>query len=329
MESTSRAQFDASAAFGVPALEPIRDDVWALGQPMPGEHLPASLLYLLRDSSGGFHVIDPGTDGDENWRRLVDALRSLEAVPTSIRSVTVTHLHADHLGMATRIQHASGATIALHRAEAQALRNLAEHPPTRSSVAAQARGWGVPAERTAELVAVADAVPPATVPSIDLLLDDEDRLDVPGFALDVIHTPGHTPGHICLSDTGRGVLFSGDHLLPTVFSGLGLGGESETNPLADHLAALERISRLGGAEVLPGHGYRFTGVVERAAETAEHHLRRTAEVEAAVAADPSLSIWGIAERLTWTAGFAHLHGFPLWSALSQTALHREYVGGRR
>lgn len=329
MQPTSQAQFDASAAFAVPGLEQIRDDVWALGQPMPGEHLPASLLYLLRDSTGGFHVVDPGTDGDENWQRLAAALDSLGAAPTSIRSVIVTHLHADHLGMATRIRHASGATIALHRSEAAALQNLAEHPPTRSSVAAQAREWRVPAEPTAELLATADSTPPVTVPPIDVLLADAERLDVPGFALDVVHTPGHTPGHICLSDLGRGLLFSGDHLLPTVFSGLGLGGESRTNPLADYLAALDRVSRLTGSEVLPGHGYRFTGVAERAAETAEHHLRRAAEVEAAVAADPSLSIWAVATRLTWTAGFANLRGFPLWSALSQTAMHRDYVRRQR
>lgn len=329
MESTSAAQFDASAAFGVPGLERVRDDVWALGQPMPGEHLPASLLYLLRDSSGGFHVIDPGTDGDDNWGRLVDALASLDARPEEIRSVTVTHLHADHLGMATRIQHASGATLALHHAEAAALQTLAEHPPTREATAQQAREWGVPVERSAELVAVADAMPPVIVPAIDLLLSNGDRLDVPGFALDVVHTPGHTPGHLCLRDTGRGLLFSGDHLLPTVFSGLGLGGASTTNPLADYLQGLERISRPGGFEVLPGHGFRFMGVAERAAETAEHHLRRTAQVRAAVAADPSLSIWEIASKLTWTAGFDNLSGFQLWSALSQTALHREYVGGRR
>ena len=60
MHPTSPAQFEASQAGTIPAPERVRDDVWALTQRMPGGYLPYSLMYLLRDSDGAFHSIDPG-----------------------------------------------------------------------------------------------------------------------------------------------------------------------------------------------------------------------------------------------------------------------------
>ena len=55
---------------------------------------------------------------------------------------------------------------------------------------------------------------------------------------------------------------------------------------------------------------------------ADHQLERAREV-ASVLDEPT--IWDIASRLTWTAGWDGLHGFQLLSALTQTAMHRDYV----
>lgn len=49
---------------GSPLLEPVRDDVWALAQPMSQAYLRYSFAYLLRDTDGWLHVIDPGSE----WR---------------------------------------------------------------------------------------------------------------------------------------------------------------------------------------------------------------------------------------------------------------------
>ena len=132
--------------------------------------------------------------------------------------------------------------------------------------------------------------------------------------------PGHTPGHLCLHDEDAGLLFTGDHVLPTINSGLGLGGPTASNPIADYLAGLRRVSALGGL-ALPGHEHPFTGLPERCDALAEHHLRRAREV----AAHPGGTVWDVARTLTWTGGWEGLRGFTLLSALSQTALHRDFV----
>lgn len=328
MYATSAAQFAAAEGDGIPALEEVRPGLFAMGVPLPGVLPHFTLSYLIQDEHGAVHLIDPGWDSDENWRSLGTALATIGSSPGELASVTVTHLHPDHLGMAERARSASGAPVALHRREQSAIHEVRMEAPAEEALA-RFEGWGVPSARHPELL---DAVqrrggrPPF---SADRLLDDGDLLEVPGRELRVLHTPGHTTGHLALQDAGNRLLFTGDLLLPNQFPGIGLGGTSASNPIDDYLASLERIAALDDHEVLPGHGYRFTGLAERCAETARHHNRRTAEVTAALDAAEDRTVWQVAARLSWTAGWENLHGFHLLSALSQTALHRAVALGAK
>src|SRR5699024_9686219 len=97
------------------------------------------------------------------------------------------------------------------------------------------------------------------------------------------------------------VVFTADHVLPGINSGLGLGGVSPTNPIADYIRALERISQFDPFVVAPGHEYRFRGLADRAAVLREHHLKRAREVEAGMQSSPT--VWELARRVTWSDGF--------------------------
>jgi glyoxylase-like metal-dependent hydrolase (beta-lactamase superfamily II) len=121
------------------------------------------------------------------------------------------------------------------------------------------------------------------------------------------------------------VMLTGDVLLPTMHAGLGLGGVTDANPLSEYLESLRALREYPGFEVLPGHGYRFTGLADRAAQSAEHHLKRSREVAAVLSVEPEASTWQIARRLSWTAGWDNLVGFYVYSALSQTDMHKEFV----
>lgn len=331
LRPTSTRQMQALERGGLPPLDRVRDDVWALAQPMPGGHLAYSFTYLLRGTDGGVHVVDPGWDSDENWNRLTTALaeiaRSTSGNGTSgagaVTGITGTHLHPDHVGMAARLRDASGAPLAMHALERRALERRSVRRADTAAELGRLADWGVPEERRGELVQDVDRSPEGLVLAVDRELDDGDLLPVPGFRVAVMSTPGHTAGHLCLRDDDRGLLFTGDHVLPTVFPGLGLGGATASNPLADYLASVERILPYGRYEAAPGHGYRFMGLDRRAARCAAHQLGRAREVAAVLEEEPT--VWGIASRLTWTAGWDGLHGFQLLSALSQTEMHRDFV----
>lgn len=319
---TSTAQFDAYKRGEVAGLEQVRDDVWALAVSMPGGHIPSSFTYLLRDNGGGIHVVDPGWDSDDNWARLTSALSTLDITVAGVTSITVTHLHADHLGMADRLRKASGSTLMMHERELRALDVMARPLSDLHELVVQ---WGVPQDRALELMELRSVPSSAPALDVDRVLHDGEYLPIDGFQLRVLATPGHTPGHICLVDNDRNIVLTGDHVLPTMFGGLGLGGPTDSNALADYLASCDRIARYADHEALPGHGYRFTGLTERASVSAAHHLRRTHQVDAALRERPDISTWELASALTWTAGWENLKRFYMYSALLQTSMHRNYL----
>jgi glyoxylase-like metal-dependent hydrolase (beta-lactamase superfamily II) len=325
----------------IPPAAPAAEMTWVLPQPTGSSHPPRyTLSYILEDSRGGIHLIDPGLDDAEgrNRARLDAFLGSIGRSVRNVVSTIVTHLHVDHIALAEWLRNEHGTPLSLHRADQQAARRLTEAAPTMiATTVALLEEWRVPHDRRPDLEAASAAMAAngiqRTAPlSVDRLLDDDQLLDIPGRELRVLPTPGHTPGHIALVETGPRLLFSGDHLLPAMYPGIGLGGPTP-DAIGDYLRSLEALEPYARAEtddspgytVLPGHGYRFTGLADRVDATRRHLLRRSHEVAAVLAETPSAGTWQIAERIHWTAGFRNLAGFHLISALSQTAMHARHL----
>lgn len=320
MHPTSDTQFDTAAGAGVPELEQVRDGLFCYGVPQPGTLPHYALSYLLLDAKGAVHVIDAGWDSDDNWQRFTTVLDSLGKAATDVATVSITHLHPDHLGMAARIRAASGAPVAVHESEQSGIVELST-PPAEPKVRSQLERWGVPVDRQPEVLEAFHRRRGWKSFTADRFLADGDCLDIPGHAVRVLHTPGHTSGHLAFIDDLHGVVYLGDLLLPNQFPGIGLGGTPEGNPIDDYLSSLAAVAKFDDFEALSGHAYRFRGIATRCAETAAHHESRTAEV--AAASSTALSVWELASELSWTAGWPNLKGLALLSALSQTSLHRE------
>jgi glyoxylase-like metal-dependent hydrolase (beta-lactamase superfamily II) len=307
----------------------LGDGWWSIPVAIPEGTLPGTLAYAVIGDDG-VHLIDPGWDTAENLGRIERALATAGRSVADIATVIVTHHHPDHLGLAERLRTLTGARIVMSAAErgvlAAAVDPSAQDPDL--YVATLVR-WGVPEERHAELVAS------FTRPSLtgdvepDVLVGDRDALELGGRRLEVIETPGHTGGHICIADRDARLLFTGDHVLPSIYSGVGIGVLDGTEPMGDLLASLDRLAEFDDFTVLPGHEFRFTGLAVRRAQIAAHHLRRTGEVAALATELGERPVWAYASRLTWTAGWRGLNGFWLHSALRQTEMHLGLVRSGR
>lgn len=321
MHGVSRAQRRAFAKGELPPIEEVRPGVLALPQAMPALRLPYSLSYLLH-SDGEAHLIDTGMADELNWRLLGDALATVGLGFADIASVTLTHVHRDHAGLAARIRDTSGATVRMHEDDARAVR--AQSPRIDPEQFEQAlERWGVPhAERENMRTEVRDASRPEDPIPVDEMLCDADELRLGPFGARVMHTPGHTAGHVCVVMDEAGLVFTGDHILPAMNSGVGLGGLSERfDPLADYLDSVRRVQALGPVEACPGHGYRFTGADARCAEILAHHARRGADVAEALRDDPSRSIWELGAALWRDRGWADMDAGTRFSALGQAEMH--------
>ncbi|MFB3882024.1 MAG: MBL fold metallo-hydrolase [Armatimonadota bacterium] len=153
-------------------------------------------------------------------------LRRASRLSLTIETIVITHGHIDHLESLAELKRRTGGRIAIHQLDAAMLSD-----PMTSGAAL----FGL-SQRSA---------------SADVLLAEGDSIELEGgsLGLSVLHTPGHSPGSICL--LGDGVLFSGDCLFAGSIGRMDLPGGDE----AAMARSLRRLATLDpGLAVYPGHG---------------------------------------------------------------------------
>jgi glyoxylase-like metal-dependent hydrolase (beta-lactamase superfamily II) len=180
-----------------------------------------------------------------------------------------------------------------------------------------------------------DALGSASMPALefvivslpDQMLYGGEMISTGKFDLEVIWTPGHSPGHICLYEARNQLLFSGDHVLPTISPNISYHVLSGDNPLGDYIYALNKLDHLPIKQVQPGHESSFQDLQGRVQGILDHHNRREKEIVETMNS-VSCSCYEIASKLTW-----NMHGLT-WEqvppmqkrlAITETIAHIEYL----
>ena len=206
----------------------------------PGVHqvpgLRWSNAYLLVEPAR-LTLIDSGLPGD--GKKVLAYIQQLGRSPSELERVIVTHGHPDHTGPLKGLSPHTGAVIAVHPSD------------TRYREKTNSRWLHYPAQPPALDWSRWDLPFLHRIPAHELI-EDGQLLPVLG-GLQVLHTPGHTPGSVCLYLAGQKVLFTGDTLLadgqcfrrPVAFPG--------TN-LSDYRASVDRLAQLPFETACVGHG---------------------------------------------------------------------------
>jgi len=145
------------------------------------------------------------------------------------------------------------------------------------------------------------------------------------YDLEVIWTPGHAMGHICLYEPKNKLLFSGDHILPSITSNISSHVQSGDNPLGDYIQALHKLEHTSVSRVLPAHEEVFTDLQGRIKELVIHHDERKDEIRQTIVEKP-VSAYEISSQITWnTAGSTWDQLPPLHkrAAVMETVAHLE------
>ncbi len=227
-------------------------------------------VYLVTDGGQGA-LIDAGFADDRSVQARLDYLAGLEDV--KLAYIVLTHHHFDHSSGAHRLREATGADIVVHRAEAPLLRE-AGRVDTHQDV-------DVPEEAREAREAVLRWREEAARAVPDRLVDDGERLRVGSATLHVVHTPGHTAGHICLLLEEERVLFSGDNVL-------GVGTTAIAPPphgdMAQYVASLRKMQTLDAALLCPGHGPVVREPNRKIQELIDHRRERDEQLLAFIGA---------------------------------------------
>lgn len=320
---TGHAQRAAWQARDLPPVERVADGVWSVPVPMPRGPLRYVSVYVF-EAAGGLTLIDAGWGDDAAWVALNNGLAELGGSVGDVRGVLVTHMHWDHLGLADRVRRASGAWVALHERDLE----LISRPEFRDPDLAVEHdhqhllGLGASPDEAHRVRTNADFWRHFTeTPLPDRVLHDGDRADLPGFDLRVVHTPGHTPGHVCFAAPALDTLFAGDHVLPRITPNISVERAGPADPLGDYLASLDVVADLALTHVAPAHEWRFDGLAARAGQIVRHHDHRLAEVVAAVRGRPGSTPWEIAGHLTWSRPWDQYDGRMRVFAVTETMAH--------
>jgi glyoxylase-like metal-dependent hydrolase (beta-lactamase superfamily II) len=155
--------------------------------------------FLVADGSGGLVLFDAGFPTSEE--AIQKAVEGLGHELTDVRHILVSHSHGDHTGALASLKARTGAMIYMHRMEA----NLVAKGRAATHLTA---GPGIISRRMHRRLM--NIVPP-TVAAVetDVLVNDGDILPIAG-GIEVIHTPGHTPGHLVFLAKESGAVFLGD-----------------------------------------------------------------------------------------------------------------------
>jgi glyoxylase-like metal-dependent hydrolase (beta-lactamase superfamily II) len=305
----------------LPRVEPVRPGLWSVPVPIPASPLRYVLTYAF-EIPGGLVLVDSGWNAPESLAALETGLATMGAGLRDVRGVLVTHVHPDHYGLAGRIREVSGAWVALHPADAALIHDRYEevdHLLERTM--AWLRDTGVP---DSDLPNMRDASMAlrnfVVVARPDVLLEDGDRAEVPGWQLVAVHTPGHTPGHLCFHEERSGLLLTGDHVLPRITANVSVHPQSGRDPLGDYLASLQRLHKYAGSPALPGHEWRFDHLGERIDQIVAHHEQRLDATEALVEAGAE-TVWEVATRLAWSRPWDQIQGFMRRAAIGETHAH--------
>ncbi|WP_232524647.1 MBL fold metallo-hydrolase [Nocardioides mangrovicus] len=311
-----------------PGAYQVADGVHRVPLPLPMDGLRAVNVYVI-ETGDGLTLIDGGWAIPESRPLLEQALGEIGYALRDIRRFLVTHVHRDHYTQAVAVRREVGSHVSLGIGDKPAL-DLVAGPRTtdpfeeRFTLAGAYSLYGAWRDLVTEPPDRRDWEQP------DGWLEGDVRVELDGRALDAVATPGHTQGHYVFADREAGLLFAGDHVLPTITPSIGFEAVYTRQPLRDFLASLAKVRALPDLRLLPAHGAVTESSHTRIDELVGFHDARLAASLAAVA-DGAHTAWEAAQLLPWTKRerrASELDAFDAALAAFETLHHLELLALR-
>jgi glyoxylase-like metal-dependent hydrolase (beta-lactamase superfamily II) len=318
---------------GVEVAE-VAEGIHRMALPLGIHGVPTVSAYLLRGDdrdtlvdcgiAAGVGGGDPGPDGTA---AITAALTAVGSSLDRLERLVVTHAHIDHFGLAGEVVRRSGGELWMHRRTELDLAKYAEPDDAIDSRTLMLADHGLfGPELTESSEGLRDWLP--VMPSVarpSRLLDGGERFTAGGRTWEVVHTPGHSPGHVCLWNAQERLLCSGDHLLQVVSPPVTFERGFEPDPMGSYLESLDRVRDLAPELVLPGHGTPFRDGARRAEAIAAGKRRRLTQVLGLIEDRPRT----VAELTVDLYGSAQLTGSQRHFVTAEILAYLAYHEARR
>lgn len=316
---------DGTAHWAEAGVYRVTDEVFRIPLPLPQDGLQAVNVYVLVGDRG-LTLIDAGWDVPQARVLLQQGIEAIGHTIGDISAFLITHLHRDHYELSLRIRQEVGASVALGASERPGMEKLSlgdlePYAPQIASLralGAQSLVDGIVEHaRRERLTPMLEGMPDHWIADGPILAGRREVL--------ALSTPGHTRGHVVFHDEAAGLLFSGDHVLPTITPSIGFEVALAKDPLTYFMNSLRVLRARPDARLLPAHGPVTGSVHERSGELLAHHERRLDQTEEALRAGARSGL-ELAARMTWTRRerpLGDLSAFNQMLAVCEAAAHAQ------
>ncbi len=258
--------------------------------------------YLIK-GKGEWVMIDTGWNEPQAFEDFGRQLRELGLSFKNISLIIYTHIHPDHFGLAGIIKQKYGIELMAHREG----KNLIDYRYYgRESYIKELGDWhlihGGAGENADAVIKMSTDYTNHVAPVFpDIFLQGGETIDIDPFHLQVVWTPGHDHDHICLYEPARGIIFSGDHILPDTIPHIGIHAGTPLNPHDNYMKSLRTMRRLQATIILPGHEHVFNNLPQRIDELLAYHTRLKEDVLGKVSGE-SKTAYQISSGVKWIEG---------------------------
>ena len=177
--------------------------------------------YIVYDENNDGVVIDPGDEAE----KIIEEIKNRKC---NVKYIVITHAHADHMGALAKVHKETGAKIVVYINDLEALLDKQENYSEKFNIEKQ-----------------------GILEKDVLLVKDKDVLNVGNLKFEIIHTPGHTAGSMCILEVTNNKLFTGDTIFEDCYGRCDLySGDFECM-----IESLRKIfNRFDDIMIYPGHG---------------------------------------------------------------------------
>jgi glyoxylase-like metal-dependent hydrolase (beta-lactamase superfamily II) len=262
----------------------VHPGIYEIFLPLPMR--PTIINVYLLDCHGAWALVDTGMNSPESIRTLEEGFAQVGTRIEDLDAIIATHHHIDHFGASGVLRRRSNAKTYVHPLEVERANRMlmfgrmgpGERPESRAFFLMH--GFPVdqyPAAGMRPMWMGTEMYTPVTEPECPIR--DGDVLKIGDRTLEVIWTPGHSPGHNVIYLRKEKVMIVGDHLLPKITPHVGIYPDNpDGNPLGDFIDSQLKIQRFDVESVLPAHGGVYTDHRHRSNQIIEHHRYREAEM---------------------------------------------------
>jgi len=299
----------------------VAPDIFRMEVPLPGNPLRSVNSYIIRGNDDGNMMVDTAMNRPECREVLERELSDLD-VDMTRTDVFVTHMHADHLGLAPYLTGGRG-TVFLGKEDAAFI----DESDYWMRMYAYGVMNGFPRLDPMEAIRKHPGYRYGPLGEMNLrALAGGERFTVGRYEFRTVHTPGHTEGHMMLYEKEEGILFSGDHILFDITPNISLFEENK-DPLSEYISSLKMTRELRVENTFPGHRTPMKDPGPRIEELISHHLQRAEEAFDILRDSGPMTAMDVASRMTWDMR-GSFEEFPLmqkWFALGEAIAHLRFL----